>query len=279
MRGGTHAQERPSEATRIVATAGHRCRRRRPATSDGGDTGGGDMDTVECAVDEVDGDLALFNWAEYIDPDQLQAFADEYGISATMDVYDSNEAMQPIIAAGGSGDERYVLRLRRMLSDTPDPTLSRQILIALNQLGDPHLWNLVLARLGTDPDSVPREVLEDFPITGDDGVRAFLEARLQLAQRHADHLALGLLGGFANGLGDLFRFTFAEADTALLVAHNHQSGEAKALTTLYGLGHTVDRHQAVCKFRGLVALAAAIVPTVVISCHEASFHSGTKAPF
>ncbi|MBG7604830.1 MAG: hypothetical protein IZT58_09350, partial [Actinobacteria bacterium] len=77
------------------------------ATTDGSDSGsdasGGDIATVECAVDEVDGDLALFNWAEYIDPDQLQRFADEYGISATMDVYDSNEAMQPQIAAGNSG--------------------------------------------------------------------------------------------------------------------------------------------------------------------------------
>ncbi len=56
-----------------------------------------------CAVGQVDGDLALYNWAEYIDPDHLQAFADEFGINATMDTYDSNEAMQPIIAAGSSG--------------------------------------------------------------------------------------------------------------------------------------------------------------------------------
>jgi len=61
------------------------------------------MDTADCAVDEVDGDLALFNWSEYIDPDQLQEFADTYGISATMDVYDSNEAMLPQIQAGNSG--------------------------------------------------------------------------------------------------------------------------------------------------------------------------------
>lgn len=56
-----------------------------------------------CEIDEVDGDLALFNWAEYIDPEQLDAFAEQYGISATMDTYESNEVMQPIIAAGNSG--------------------------------------------------------------------------------------------------------------------------------------------------------------------------------
>ncbi|MGH1504176.1 MAG: polyamine ABC transporter substrate-binding protein [Acidimicrobiales bacterium] len=68
--------------------------------------GGSDSDesaAVECEVGQVDGDLALYNWGEYIDPEQLDAFAAEFEISATMDVFDSNEAMQPIISAGNSG--------------------------------------------------------------------------------------------------------------------------------------------------------------------------------
>src|SRR5690606_26183213 len=36
-------------------------------------------DGVDCAVDEVDGDLFLYNWAEYIDPELLSAFEDQYG--------------------------------------------------------------------------------------------------------------------------------------------------------------------------------------------------------
>jgi spermidine/putrescine-binding protein len=60
-------------------------------------------DTVDCAVDEVDGDLFLYNWAEYIDPELLTAFEEQYGVSVTQDTYDSNEAMQPIISAGNSG--------------------------------------------------------------------------------------------------------------------------------------------------------------------------------
>ena len=70
--------------------------------SDDGDSTG-EAAGASCEVGQVDGDLALFNWAEYIDPEELDAFATEYGIKATMDVYDSNEAMQPIIAAGRSG--------------------------------------------------------------------------------------------------------------------------------------------------------------------------------
>ena len=68
-----------------------------------GDDDGAPSAESGCAVGEVDGDLALYNWAEYIDPEQLDAFAAEFDIDATMTVYDSNEAMQPIVAAGNSG--------------------------------------------------------------------------------------------------------------------------------------------------------------------------------
>ena len=84
-----------------------------PASDDSGDDAGDDGgdgeaaapagDGPDCAVDEVDGDLFLYNWAEYIDPDLLTAFGEQYGVSVTEDTYDSNEAMQPIISAGNSG--------------------------------------------------------------------------------------------------------------------------------------------------------------------------------
>ena len=72
------------------------------AAACGGDDDEG-VSAADCEVGETDGDLAIFNWAEYIDEEQLAAFSDEFGVSVTMDVYDSNEAMQPIIAAGNSG--------------------------------------------------------------------------------------------------------------------------------------------------------------------------------
>ncbi len=71
------------------------------ACGDSDDAAGGEA--PDCGVNEIDGDLAMFNWAEYIDEEQLQAFADEFGISYTYDSYDSNEAMQPIVSAGNSG--------------------------------------------------------------------------------------------------------------------------------------------------------------------------------
>jgi hypothetical protein len=74
--------------------------------------------------------------------------------------------------------------------------------------------------------------------------------RAAFAQRHADHLALGLLGGLADRLGHLFGLALAEADAALLVADDDERGKAEALTALHGLGDPVDRDQAVGEFRG-----------------------------
>ena len=66
------------------------------------------MPDVECAVDEIDGDLNMYNWSEYIDEELLEQFGQEYGVDWTLDTYDSNEAMQPIIAAGNSGYDLIV---------------------------------------------------------------------------------------------------------------------------------------------------------------------------
>lgn len=70
------------------------------------DTGGGSI--ASCEVGQTDGNLAMYNWAEYIDPEQLATFEEEYGVSVTMDVFDSNEAMRPVIAAGNSGYDLIV---------------------------------------------------------------------------------------------------------------------------------------------------------------------------
>ena len=114
--GGALARRSPHAAatttTGSSADAGGRRRRgrrsrRRSATAsrptDRRTIGAAGSGRLDCAVDEVDGDLALYNWAEYIDPDLLTAFEDQYGVGVTQDTYDSNEAMQPIISAGNSG--------------------------------------------------------------------------------------------------------------------------------------------------------------------------------
>ncbi len=74
-------------------------------TADGGsDSDSADADAGDsCEAGETDGDLAIYNWTEYMDPELKTDFEAEFGVSVTEDNYDSNEAMQPIISAGGSG--------------------------------------------------------------------------------------------------------------------------------------------------------------------------------
>jgi spermidine/putrescine-binding protein len=57
---------------------------------------------VDCEPGEVDGDLLLYNWSEYMDPDLLTAFGDEFGVSVSEDTYTSNEALLAQIRAGGA---------------------------------------------------------------------------------------------------------------------------------------------------------------------------------
>jgi spermidine/putrescine-binding protein len=71
------------------------------AACGGDDDAGGD---VTCEVDQTDGDLLLYNWSEYIDPDLLTAFADQYDVTVTETVYDSNETMLAQIQTGQAYD-------------------------------------------------------------------------------------------------------------------------------------------------------------------------------
>lgn len=79
-----------------------------PDTTDGGtDTtapGGGTETTMgegaECAVDETDGNLNFYNWSEYMDPDLITAFEEQYGVDVVETFYDSNETMLAQIQAG-----------------------------------------------------------------------------------------------------------------------------------------------------------------------------------
>ncbi len=56
----------------------------------------------DCKVGETDGDLSFYNWTEYIDPDLLTQFEDEYGIKVQYSEYESNEAMLAKVDAGGA---------------------------------------------------------------------------------------------------------------------------------------------------------------------------------
>jgi spermidine/putrescine-binding protein len=69
-----------------------------------GDDAGAQAAADECTAGETDGDLNFYNWSEYMDPDLITAFQDEYGVDVVETFYESNEAMLSQIQAGVSYD-------------------------------------------------------------------------------------------------------------------------------------------------------------------------------
>lgn len=131
--------------------------------------GGSDADVQaaadECEAGEVDGDLNLYNWTEYIPygsiaedfevDDLIAGFEEEYGVTVTLSEYESNEAMLQQVEAGGAPYD-LVVPSDYMVSLMADSDL----LVELNKDAIPNLSNLdpTFTNLPFDPDgaySVP----------------------------------------------------------------------------------------------------------------------------
>ena len=89
-----------SDAAATTAPAG---------VSDGTDdaTAGSDADAAAptdsgCEPGETDGDLAFYNWADYMDEDLLAAFEEETDVSIDYTVYESNEQMLAQVETGAA---------------------------------------------------------------------------------------------------------------------------------------------------------------------------------
>ena len=62
------------------------------ACGDGGGSGGTETTAVATTAAEVGGDLSIYTWAEYQNPDNTEAFAAANGVNVIIDIYESNEA-------------------------------------------------------------------------------------------------------------------------------------------------------------------------------------------
>ena len=58
----------------------------------------------ECALDQVDGDLNFYNWSEYMDPELITTFEEQYEVDIVEDFYESNEALLAQMQAGAVYD-------------------------------------------------------------------------------------------------------------------------------------------------------------------------------
>ena len=92
--------------------------------------------TVERALDlpsggvtakpKIDGDLLIYNWAQYMDPDIKKSFGDKYGVEVNEVNFDKLEAMVTKLRAGGRYDiiwptPEYAYRLNQegLVRDRP----------------------------------------------------------------------------------------------------------------------------------------------------------------
>jgi spermidine/putrescine-binding protein len=76
---------------------------------------------------EIDGDLLLFNWAQYMDPALKKGFAEEYGVEVNEVNFDNLEAMVIKLRAGGEYDLIWPStgRLSRTPTASPPSTRTR----------------------------------------------------------------------------------------------------------------------------------------------------------
>jgi spermidine/putrescine-binding protein len=100
--------------------------------SDGGDA----TSAEDCEVDEVDGDLNFYNWSEYMDPDLITAFEEEYGVDVVETFYESNEAMLAQVQGGVSYD--LIVPSDYMVSIM----ISEGLLVELNKDAIPNFDNM-----------------------------------------------------------------------------------------------------------------------------------------
>ncbi|NNF65528.1 MAG: spermidine/putrescine ABC transporter substrate-binding protein [Acidimicrobiia bacterium] len=95
------------------------------------------VSTSDCGPGDTDGDLSFYNWAEYIDPDLIDAFEAEYGISVEYTEYESNEEMLAQVEAGAAVYDLVVP------SDyMVDTMIQEDLLVKLNKDAIPNLGNL-----------------------------------------------------------------------------------------------------------------------------------------
>ena len=118
--------------------------------------GGGADDDLQAAIDactpgQTDGDLNLYNWSEYIDPELIPKFEQEAGVTVVETFYDSNETALAQLEAGGSPYD-LIVPSDYMVTTMKDADL----LMKLNRDAIPNLANIdpaFASGLPFDPDA------------------------------------------------------------------------------------------------------------------------------
>jgi len=59
--------------------------------------------TLAAPMASAEGDLSLYNWGEYINPEVVEKFSAEFDVDVTLDTYSTNEEMLARLQAGATG--------------------------------------------------------------------------------------------------------------------------------------------------------------------------------
>jgi spermidine/putrescine transport system substrate-binding protein len=102
------------------------------------------------AVELEDGPLVIYSWADYVSPENLAAFGQQFDVTVDYQVFDDNQAMFTKLAAGGSGYDVIVA------SHFQIPAMASQnLLYELDKAQLPNLANIDPRFLGQpwDPEN------------------------------------------------------------------------------------------------------------------------------
>ena len=163
---------------------------------------------VECEAGETDGDLVFYNWSDYIDPELITQFEEEFDVSVTSDYYPSNEELLAKVQAGGSGYDVIVpsdymvniMREEELLLQLDDDAIPNAQNIAEefadppydpgNQFTKPYQWGTT--GLGVDLEVVGEDVEPSWDLVFDPEVASQYAGKIALLDDPRETMAAAL---------------------------------------------------------------------------------------
>lgn len=87
----------------VAACSGSDAGQEEPVAAQGSEAASAPAADSGCEVGETDGELVLFNWTEYIDPELIDKFRDEFAVDVVLDFFPNNEDLLARVQAGDGG--------------------------------------------------------------------------------------------------------------------------------------------------------------------------------
>lgn len=180
------------------------------------DGASGEAAGAACEVGQTDGDLLFYNWSDYIDPELVSAFEEEFDVTVTQDFYPSNEELLAKIQSGGADYDVIVpsdYMVNIMIEEGLLAPMDRELVPNADNIADefadppydpgneysiPYQWGTT--GLGVNLDEVGEDVAPSWELVFDPEVASQYAGRIALLDdpRETMGAALYYLGYSAN---------------------------------------------------------------------------------